>query len=80
MSRNEMLDALRGGICLVEFEKKDGTIREMRCTLNQNIIPMAKMPKEGVAYSESTIRVYEPVIDEWRSFRVDSVKKFERIT
>lgn len=80
MSRNEMLDALRGGICLVEFEKKDGTIREMKCTLNQNIIPMAKMPKEGVAYSESTIRVYEPVIDEWRSFRVDSVKKFERIT
>ena len=79
MSRNEMLDALRGGICLVEFEKKDGTIREMKCTLNQNIIPMAKMPKEGVAYSESTIRVYEPVIDEWRSFRVDSVKKFERI-
>jgi hypothetical protein len=51
----------------------------MRCTLNQNIIPIAKMPKEGVAYSESTIRVYEPVIDEWRSFRVDSVKKFERI-
>ena len=80
MSSNEMLDALRGGICLVEFEKKDGTIREMKCTLNQNIIPMAKMPKEGVAYSESTIRVYEPVIDEWRSFRVDSVKKFERIT
>jgi hypothetical protein len=79
MSRNEMLDALRGGICLVEFEKKDGTIREMKCTLNQNIIPIAKMPKEGVAYSESTIRVYEPVIDEWRSFRVDSVKKFERI-
>ena len=79
MSSNEMLDALRGGICLVEFEKKDGTIREMKCTLNQNIIPMAKMPKEGVAYSESTIRVYEPVIDEWRSFRVDSVKKFERI-
>ena len=79
MTRVEMLDALRGGICLVEFEKKDGTIREMKCTLNQNIIPMAKMPKEGVAYSESTIRVYEPVIDEWRSFRVDSVKKFERI-
>ena len=79
MTRVEMLDALRKGICLVEFEEKDGTIREMRCTLNQFIIPKAKMPKDGVAYSESTIRVYEPVIDEWRSFRVDSVKKFERI-
>lgn len=79
MTRNEMLDALRNGICLVEFEKKDGTLREMRCTLNQFIIPKAKMPNGGVAYNESTIRVYEPVIDEWRSFRVDSVKKFERI-
>lgn len=79
MTRNEMLDALRQGICLVEFEKKDGTIREMRCTLNQFLIPKAQMPEKGVAYAESTIRVYEPVNEGWRSFRVDSVKKFERI-
>lgn len=80
MTRFEMLDDLRAGICLVEFEKKDGTAREMRCTLNQLIIPKNKMPETGVKYSESTIRVYEPLIEEWRSFRVDSVKTFKRIT
>jgi hypothetical protein len=79
MTRNEMLDILRQGLCLVEFEKKDGTIREMRCTLNHSVIPETKMPKEGVAYSESVIRVYEPSIEAWRSFRVDSIKKFERL-
>jgi hypothetical protein len=78
MIREEMLNLLREGICYVEFEKKDGTIRKMNCTINQTLIPEDKIPKENVEYANSVIRVFEVPEDQWRSFRVDSVKKFER--
>ena len=79
MTREEMLDMLRNGLCYVEFEKKDGTLREMTCTVNQTYIPRDKMPKDGVDYADSVIRVFEVSKDQWRSFRVDSVKKIEKV-
>lgn len=79
MTREEMLDLLREGVCSVEFEKQDGTIRTMHCTINQIHIPQDKMPKEGIRYTSDTIRVFEVPQNQWRSFRVDSVKKFEKV-
>lgn len=79
MTREEMVSMLRDGLCYVEFEKKDGTLREMTCTVNQTHIPSDKIPKETVEYTDSVIRVFEVDKEQWRSFRVDSVKKFERV-
>lgn len=79
MEREEMLDLLREGLCEVQFVKQDGSMREMRCTINQNYIPKDKMPKSGVDYTSTTIRAFEIGKDQWRSFRVDSVKKFKKV-
>lgn len=64
-------------LCIV-FTKKDGTEREMRCTLVESKIPTDKQPKtqsEGSQTVGSTVRVFDTEKQEWRSFRWDSVKK-----
>lgn len=67
--------------CFVVFTKKDGTEREMRCTLNPSLIPQEKQPKlseseEGSSTVGSAVRVFDLDKQEWRSFRWDSVKQF----
>ena len=64
-------------LCIV-FTKKDGTEREMRCTLVESKIPEDKRPKEkesGSQTSGSAVRVFDTDKQEWRSFRWDSVTK-----
>lgn len=66
----------------IVFTKKDGTDREMFCTLNENKIPTDKLPKSEASNSttigsanESAIRVFDTIKQEWRSFRWDAVKE-----
>ncbi len=82
--REEMLRLLHEGSQTVTFTKVDGTERVMECTLHTNLIPADKQPVEpkpnadGTVKKTSTevIRVYAFDVQEWRSFRVDSVKGF----
>ena len=81
MTRDEMLTALREGTVNLSFEKvKDGQVREMNATLVTESIPTDKMPKGGTVDQsvggDSTIRVFDTDIQEWRSFRVDKVLSF----
>ena len=80
-TRDEILDALRNGEVQLSFEKvKDGQIREMTATLNTGYIPEEKMPKGGTVDQsvggESTLRVFDVDIMEWRSFRIDKLISF----
>lgn len=63
----------------ITFTKKDGTIRDMRCTLCAGRIPADKKPKEASntnsQNSGSAVRVFDTEKEEWRSFRWDSVTK-----
>ena len=75
----EFVDWIYGVLKTVEkvtvtFEKKDGTIREMNCTLKD--VP-AYVPKTDIVRkkSESTISVYDIDNQDWRSFRIDSVRQ-----
>jgi hypothetical protein len=61
----------------VTFTKKDGTERVMNCTLNPDIVPKVEI-KEGSKprkESETSIRVFDTDIKEWRSFTVKSIKQ-----
>jgi len=64
----------------VTFTKKDGTEREMYCTLSESRIPTDKQPKSGVEETTnsqtggSALRVFDTITNEWRSFRWDSIK------
>lgn len=69
---------IKSGVC-VTFTKKDGTERQMQCTLCESRIPENKRPKsEGESQNPSTsgsaLRVFDIELGEWRSFRWDSIK------
>jgi len=81
LSRDEMLDMLREGVVSLSFEKvKDGLVREMKATLNMSSIPEEKMPKSGsvdqAVGGDTTLRVFDTDIQEWRSFRIDKLLSF----
>ena len=77
----DYLNELKSGICEMTFQKKDGTLREMICTLNTNHIPESKLPKgTGKEKNDAVIAVWDVNKEDWRSFRIDSVITFERLT
>lgn len=68
-------DLLRSGNTKVTFVKKDGTEREMLCTLKENLIPEEMKPKgTGKEKNDDVLAVFDVEKQEWRSFRYDSVK------
>ena len=69
---------LRDAYVKIVFTKKDGTEREMVCTLAEDKIPSEKSPKNtGKTQSDEAIAVFDLEKQDWRSFRFDSVKKIE---
>lgn len=75
-----LIDEHAKNLCVV-FTKKDGTQRELFCTLVEDRIPSAKLPKvqeTGTTvrnFSDDAARVFDTESQEWRSFRWDSVKE-----
>lgn len=74
-------DEFAKDLCVV-FTKKDGTQRELFCTLNESRIPSDKQPKAQDPnatttrkVSDDALRVFDTENQEWRSFRWDSVKE-----
>lgn len=84
LNQNNMLRELRDGICEVTFTKANGETRIMKCTLNMDIIPQHKYPKgddtpelrEGLDRILKAIRVFDTGLQDWRSFKVETVKNF----
>lgn len=77
-NREELLTALRNNTVYVSFTKKDGTVRDMRCTLREAMIPSDAMPTGETTRkkNDDVIAVFDLEKDDWRSFRVDSVTEY----
>ena len=76
--RDELINILKDNICVVSFKKKDGTNRNMKCTLKESIVPKATKEdplsqKKIRALNEEVVTVWDVEKEGWRSFRVDSV-------
>ena len=66
------------GPVTVVFEKKDGTLREMRCTLKD--VPQYERKTESETTrkkNDEIMSVYDMDKSEWRSFRIDSIKEIK---
>ena len=61
------------GEVTITFEKKDGTLREMRCTL-KDVPEYERKTDVERKPSPDVISVYDLDKSDWRSFRIDSVK------
>jgi hypothetical protein len=70
--RNWLLGVLRVHETVeVTFAKVDGTIREMKCTLKDGVIPAVTNPKE----SDTLCTVWATDVTAWRSFKFENIKR-----
>ena len=77
-TKEDVRTLLRSGLCNIAFLKKDGSTREMTCTLNENHIPPSPKSERSVTETEdSPLRVYDTVSQGWRSFYVNTLTKFK---
>lgn len=76
MGKDEMKKTLKSNVARVVFEKLDGTIRDMRCTLMDTYLPEV-VPGSNTkvrAENEDVLCVWDIDKSAWRSFRMDSIK------
>ena len=60
----------------LKFEKKDGSVRKMKATLKSDVVVKyeKKTDKEKVV-NEEVLAVFDLDKNEWRSFRLESLKE-----
>ena len=78
-TKEELRENLRNNILKVTFLKLDGSLREMTCTLKENIIPEIKSKKEtnDVSQDKPAVNVWDCEANGWRSFRYDRLQDVE---
>lgn len=74
---NNLKESLTKSVLTVEFEKLDGTLRTMRCTLDPSVVPQTegtsnRKPNDNVQV------VWDVEAQGWRSFRIDRIKNVEQ--
>lgn len=76
LEKDWLRDLFRDGVVIVEFVKKDGTLRKIVGTLQEQKIPSEKAPKNvGREKNDDVLAIFDLEKSEWRSFRYDSVRK-----
>jgi hypothetical protein len=91
-NRAELRSTLQRSVVIVEFTKKDGTTRVMKCTTDLSRIPEEYHPKEKVQEEETEFTVEKPVKAEnpdlfkiyeidngWRSFTYSQVTSWKPV-
>lgn len=68
-----LLSLLKTDTVTITFTKKNGEEREMKCTLDESIVPHYEKKTDSKP-NEDTCFVYDTELKEWRSFRYDSIK------
>ena len=82
MERQDLITLLKSTVVTVNFEKVDGSMREMICTLMESELPPVVEGESSTKRrpeSETKIPVWDTVVGGWRSFRVDSVKSINGV-
>jgi hypothetical protein len=79
--RPYLIEQLHSKVLEVDFVKRDGTRRTMRCTLRTDMLPQQEKPVIDLTKSNretkenlDVIAAYDVEAKGWRSFRLDSVE------
>ena len=73
-------ETLTQHVCVVTFTKVDGTERVMKCTLKTELLPKEdEKSKEDRKKRDfaTAVAVFDLDKNDWRAFRIESVKKLE---
>lgn len=75
MSREDYVSALTKGVCTIVFNKKDGTERVMKATLDPKVVP--PVTEGGMRKAPVTnLVVFDTEKQGWRSVIISSIKSF----
>ena len=80
MDYSAIQEKLRSDRCWVTFKKVNGDMRTMWCTLQKEYLPEQKDIEEVINKSEDepkAIAVWDLEKEAWRSFRIESMVRFE---
>ena len=69
-------DSLTKGITELEFLKADGSLRKMKATLQESIVPHTDTKKDKEPNTDICI-IWDTDLEAWRSFRWDRLKTFK---
>ena len=73
-NKDTLKDLLKRKIVQITFKKKDGTERVMKCTLQEDLVPIYEKKTERVKkQNDETLAVWDLEKDSFRSFKLDSV-------
>ena len=83
MNRDDMKATLLKNVCDVRFTKVDGTTRDMRCTLKEDLLPEPVASDTEISRNRKPNDSVQVVWDldkkAWRSFRIDSVLEMQLV-
>jgi len=79
-NKYDLKETLRDGVFTVVFEKVDGTMREMECTLNPTFMPPQLLTEQQESAkirneNDDVLAVWDTQAKGWRSFHVSKVKE-----
>lgn len=74
----DIRELLKDGVIEVKFTKKDGSLRVMKCTLKEDLIPTEHAPKGTgkVKTSGDVISVFDVENNGWRSVNCATIQEF----
>lgn len=77
ITKDKLQALLRRHILTVNFLKKDGTSRQMICTLLEDIVkPHVKKTEKTKKPNDEVVGVWDCENDSFRSFRLDSLTDY----
>ena len=78
---NDIVSRLQRETLEVTFEKVDGTMRTMKCTLIPNYLPEEYRGKAPMLteVAPTSISVWDTEASSWRAFRLDSVRRIRSV-
>lgn len=83
MEKNSLKENLSKCFAKITFNKTDGTLREMLCTLMPEYLPVLQhldeSPKIPRKENDNVLAVWDIDSQEWRSFHCDSIINIEYI-
>jgi len=74
LSKTNIQNMLKHGVVNVKFTKTDGSERDMKCTLMDELIkPHEKKTDREKKENDNVVSVWDVEKEGWRSFRYDSI-------
>jgi hypothetical protein len=76
--RQWLADMMRDQMVVVTFEKRDGTQRVMKCTLQENVVvPYETKTDRKKEKNDDVLAVWDLEASAWRSFKLDSIREIQ---